>query len=275
MHARLLVLFNLLLLLLACVFLWETQAIAGILKIETKTTVEVAGDLLKVTVNVTNNGTAPAHNVQVHLHTFGQHQDSPIKPQLDSGRSETVLFEKTISGKKKGRYPLTVYVDFHDSNQYPFSALSGMTFHVDEHVNPDLIALAEDITLEKNGELPIAIKNLGPGFKEVLVSLILPKELSVQRQTINFEIGPRSEKRLAFRLTNFSALPGANYPIFCYIEYDLENTHYTAIAKAAVNIAKDENLFRRFRWLWIFLTIIMSAMLVMMIIRGLKKKSME
>ena len=275
MHARLLVLFNFLLLLLACVLLWETQAIAGILKIETQTTVEVAGDLLKVTVNITNNGTEPAHNVQVHLDTLGQHQDSPIKPQLDSGQSETVLFEKTISGKKKGRYPLTVYVDFHDSNQYPFSALSGMTFHVDEDVNPNLIALAEDITLEKNGELSIEIKNLGPRSKEVLVSLILPKELSAQRQTINFEMDPRSEKRLDFRLTNFSALPGANYPIFCYIEYDLENTHYTAIAKATVNIANEENLFRRFRWLWIFLTIILSAMLVMMIIRGLKKKGME
>ena len=200
MHARLLVLFNFLLLLLACVLLWETQAIAGILKIETQTTVEVAGDLLKVTVNITNNGTEPALNVQVHLHTLGQHQDSPIKPQLDSGQSETVLFEKTISGKKKGRYPLTVYVDFHDSNQYPFSALSGMTFHVDEDTNPNLIALAEDITLEQNGELSIEIKNLGPRSKEVLVSLILPKELSAQRQTINFEMNPRSEKRLDFRL---------------------------------------------------------------------------
>ena len=275
MHARLLVLFNFLLLLLACVLLWETQAIAGILKIETQTTVEVAGDLLKVTVNVTNNGTEPALNVQVHLHTLGQHQDSPIKPQLDSGQSETVLFEKTISGKKKGRYPLTVYVDFHDSNQYPFSALSGMTFHVDEDVNPNLIALAEDITLEKNGELSIEIKNLGPRSKEVLVSLILPKELSAQRQTINFEMDPRSEKRLDFGLTNFSALPGANYPIFCYIEYDLENTHYTAMAKAAVNIANKENLFRRFRWLWITLTTILSAMLVMIIIKGFKKKNME
>jgi len=275
MHARLLVLFNFLLLLLACVLLWETQAIAGILKIETQTTVEVAGDLLKVTVNITNNGTEPALNVQVHLHTLGQHQDSPIKPQLDSGQSETVLFEKTISGKKKGRYPLTVYVDFHDSNQYPFSALSGMTFHVDEDTNPNLIALAEDITLEKNGELSIEIKNLGPRSKEVLVSLILPKELSAQRQTINFEMDPRSEKRLDFGLTNFSALPGANYPIFCYIEYDLENTHYTAMAKAAVNIANKENLFRRFRWLWITLTTILSAMLVMIIIKGLKKKNME
>ena len=275
MHARLLVLFNLVLLLLACVFLWEAQALAGILKIETQTTVEVAGDLLKVTVNVTNNGTAPAHNVQVHLYILGQHQDSPIKPVLDSGQSETVLFEKTISGKKKGRYPLTVYVDFHDSNQYPFSALSGMTFYVDEDVNPNLIALAEDITMEKNGEMFIDIKNLGARSKKVLVSLILPKELSVQRQTINLELGPRSEKRLDFRLTNFSALPGANYPIFCYIEYDLENTHYTAIARAAVNIAKDENLFRRFRWLWITLTTILSAMLVVIIIKGLKKKNIE
>ena len=45
-----------------------------------------------------------------------------------------------------------VYVGFHNSNQYPFLVPPGMTFHVDEDVNPDLIALAEDITIEKNGD---------------------------------------------------------------------------------------------------------------------------
>jgi hypothetical protein len=45
-------------------------------------------------------------------------------------------------------------------------------------------------------------------------------------------------------------LPGADYPVFCYFEYELENIHHTAVCKAVIKIVKDENLFRRYRWLW-------------------------
>ncbi len=53
------------------------------------------------------------------------------------------LFEMPLSGTPEGRFPLTVLVDFHDANQYPFSALSGMSFFVGDDVSPNLIVKAE------------------------------------------------------------------------------------------------------------------------------------
>jgi len=265
--------------LLVALFFWifsgNAPGIAGILKIETQTTVEVAEDLLKVSVTFTNKGTEPAYNLQVHLNALSGSPaltGSPVVPQLDPGQSDRTHFEIDVTGARKGRYPMTVHVDFHDANQYPFSALSGMTFHIGKDVNPNLIPLAKDITLKKSGELRFEIKNLGFTPKKILATLILPKEFSTPKPKVSLEIDQRSEKTLGFPINNFSALPGANYPVFCYFEYDSEGTHYTAVARALLTVAKDENLFRRFRWLWISLTAILAAILIFVLIKERRKK---
>lgn len=265
--------FSLLLILFVWIFPWTTPAVAGILKIETQTTVEIAADLLKVSVTFTNKGTATAYNLQVHLNTLGQQDDSQVKPQLDPGQSGKVLFERSVAGIRKGRYPLTVRVDFHDANQYPFSALSGMTFHIGGDVNPDLIVQTKDITLKKSGVLQFNIKNLGFEPKKILATLVLPKEFSAPHPKISIDIDQRAEKTLDFEIGNFSALPGANYPIFCYFEYDSEDTHHTAVARSLVTVGKDENLFRRFRWVWLTLAAILAALLIVVLIRDRRKKS--
>ena len=255
-----------------CILTWEVLATAGTLKMETQTTVEVAKDLLTANVTLTNRGTAPAYNLQVHLNILGEEQNSPIKPQLDPGQSDKVLLERDLAGTRKGRYPLTIRVDFHDANQYPFSALSGMTFHIREDVNPNLVALAEDMTMEKTGNLKFHIKNLGFKSKKILASLAIPKEFSTPKATINLQIDPRSEKIVDFEINNFSALPGASYPVFCYLEYDSDDIHHTAVARALLRIAEEKNLFRRSRWVWIVLTLILSLILITLIVRERKKR---
>jgi len=62
--------------------------------------------------------------------------------------------------------------------------------------------------------------------------------------------------------TNFSALSGASYPVFCYLEYDSKATHYTAVARALVKIVKDENWFRRTKLFWLGAAIILGVILV-------------
>jgi len=265
--------FGLWVILFVSIFAWTTPAVAGILKIETQTTVEVAADLLKVRVTFKNKGTAPAFNLQVHLNTLGRQEDSPVIPQLDPGQSDRARFETNVTGVRKGRYPMTVHVDFHDANQYPFSALSGMTFHVGADVNPGLIAQTEDITLGKNGVLRFNIKNLGFESKKILATLVLPKEFSTPHARDSVDIEQRAEKTLDFEIGNFSALPGANYPIFCYFEYDSEDTHHTAVARCLVTIAKDESLFRKFKWLWVSFAAILAAILIIVIIKEYIKRS--
>lgn len=243
-------------------FGYNTSVRAGILKIETQTGVTVAGDLLKVRVRATNKGTGHAHNVQVHLILLSEPRHGPIRDRLDPGQTDTVLFERTLSRIKKGRYPLTVLVDFHDANQYPFSAVSCTTFHFKEDANPDLLCLGRDSALERRGALEFTVRNLGFEPRKARATLVLPKELSTPRPHIDVDIDPRSEKPVFFEITNFSALLGASYPVFCYLEYDSEGTHYTAVARALVKVIKGGNWFRRTKLLWLAAAVVLGVVLV-------------
>ncbi len=167
---------------------------------------------------------------------------------------------------RTGRYPLTVSVDFHDANQYPFSALSGMTFSVGPNVNPDLAVLGKNVAMDKKGELSLDIKNIGANPKKILATLVLPRELSTPTPQVNLQMAPRSGKNLEFEIRNFSALPGADYPVFCYFEYDLANIHHTAVGTAVIKIIEPENLFRRYRWLWmVFAAVLILALFALVV----------
>ena len=256
-------------------YIFSTGALgrADILKMETQTTVEVLADRVKASITFANKGTAPAYNLQVHLTALGRQEASPVVAHLDPGQSEQALFEREITGVGKGRYPLTVRVDFHDANQYPFSALTGTTFSIGDAVNPDVAALTRDMTLKKIGTLRVNVKNLGVKSEKIIATLVLPKEFSSAEPTRTFEIDQRSEKTVDFQIRNFSALAGATYPVFCYFEYDSEGIHHTALARSLITVAEDENLFRRFRWLWITLAAVLAGLLILILIRERLKKS--
>ena len=257
-----------------CFFIFfAAPAFAGVIRIQTQTTVEPTEGHVKIKIKLTNEGTATAYNLQVHLRLLGEILDSKVHPQLDPAKSDTFFFEQNTQGVKAGRYPLTVFVDFHDANQYPFSALSGMTFSVGANLNPDLAVISKNIAIDKEGKLSLDIKNLGVNEKHLVASLVLPRELSTPTAQIDFQLGPRSQKSLNFEIRNFSALPGATYPVFCYLEYDLKNIHHTALCQAVVKIIASENLFRRFRWLWIGLAGILIAAFLFFVVKNRRKTS--
>jgi len=262
---------------LLLLFFWclstGAPASADMLKIETETTVEVSADRVSTSVTFTNRGTAPAFNLQVHLNALDRQEVSSVVAHLDPGQSGRVLFEREIGGVGKGQYPMTVRVDFHDANQYPFSALSGMIFHIGDAVNPNLAALTRDMILDRVGRLRFDVKNLGFKPADIIATLMLPKEFSSPEQKITFEIDPRSEKTVNFEIRNFSALPGATYPVFCYFEYDSDGIHHTALARSLITIAEDETLFRRFRWVWVTLAAILAGLLIVIVIKERLKKT--
>ncbi|MDZ7695544.1 MAG: CARDB domain-containing protein [Deltaproteobacteria bacterium] len=250
----------------------NTSSAAGILKIETKTTVQVKGGILRIRVVFTNKGSAPAYQLQVHVNVSGVEVHAPIVPQLEPGESNAVSFQRDVADLRKGRYPLVVTVDFHDANQYPFSAISGMTFFKETDVNAELIAESEEITVQDEGTLRFNIKNLSEAPREIEANLFVPKEFSASEVKQTISVDARSEKRLNFDIKNFSALPGATYPVFCFFEYDTQSAHHTALTRSVVAIEKDENMFRRFRWLWVTLAAILAVCLIVAVTKERKKQ---
>lgn len=237
----------------------SSMTLAGTLTIETKATVMTKGDLLKGSIRVLNKGNVAAHNIQADVIVLGEQIKSPVKKLLAIDESHRFEFEKMLKGIKKGRYPLQVIVDFHDANQYPFSAVSCTTFFLQKDTNPDLFCLIDNLTMNRKGKLPIDLKNRGPSLKDIHVTLVLPRELYSPRPRVDFDMESRSQKIVEFTIENVYALSGASYPIFCVFEYDVRDTHYTALSGAVVTIEKSKNWFWRFRWFWMAIAGVFGA----------------
>ena len=255
-----------------CILCCWTSAIAGIIKIETDISATVRGNVLKVKVRVTNKGSETAYNAKVHLSSLGGEQGSSVIHHLDKDQGRKLNFEKLIAEGKDGSYPLTVIVTFHDANQYPFSAVSCSTFSFKKNVEPDLVCFGNDISIGNKGVLRFNLKNLSFESRPILATVIVPRELSVARPKMNFEIPPRSEKAVEFEIVNFAALEGASHAVFCYFEYDADTTHYTAVAGARVTITSEENFFGRKKCVWIALILVLTIILFITLVRDSRSK---
>ena len=249
-----------------CSFMYSSVSFAGILSIETQTSVQKTGKQLEVTVKITNNGDEPAYNTQINLVVLDEKTQGVVKAKLDPGKSDVNTFSKTLSGIANGRYPLTTMVDFHDANLYPFSALSGLTFFVGADVNGDIAVIGDNINLDKDGVLNFQVKNMGTEPLSLSASLFLPRELSAASAKKTFQIDARSAKNLSFEVSNFSARNGASYPLYCAFEYDKNNIHYTSMANVSVTLKVAVGWFRNLKWVWagaiIILLIVLSGILI-------------
>ena len=223
--------------------------LAGILTIETQTTVQTTDRQIDVTVKITNNGNESARNTQITMIALNEKMQGAVRPELRPGESDVNAFTRVLPDITGGRYPLSIRVDFHDVNLYPFSALSASTFFVGKDVNSDIAVTGDSISLDKSGVLNFHIKNLGADPLNISANLFLPAEFSATEIKKFFQIEARSEKSLAFDVSNFSARE-STYPLFCFFEYDNNNSHYTTIANVSITVKPPEGWFRSLRWLW-------------------------
>jgi hypothetical protein len=247
--------------LFALMLLPVAPAAAGIIQIETQTSVTVANGMVGVEVKAVNRGDEPARNVFVHLIFSGKSQGRPGKDLLKEGESVTVFFRNIPSALRAGAYPLISRISFQDIKGHPFSAVSCTSVSIGQGAASALECLGKTASISKHGLLRFTVKNSGSGSCEANATLVLPEELSTQIPKTDFIIGPGEEKTLLFEISNFSALVGAVYPVFCCLEYDSEHAHYTQVGNGSVRIVKAENLFRRTRPVWLGLAIVMGAIL--------------
>jgi hypothetical protein len=222
----------------------------GSIRITTLVTVSVTGERLHGLVRVTNGGNVPADRVRVDITLPGARIRPAGEETLEVARSADFPFEARLGMLRKGRHPLSVVVHFQDSIGHPFSALSATTFLVQEEKRPDLLAAGEPLVIGDRGTVRFRLENTGALPKTVKASLLLPREFSSTSPTMGSTVPAGSRKEAAFPMANLSALPGAAYPVFCIVEYDLEETHHTVIGMTTVHVAGGENWFRKTRWFW-------------------------
>ena len=249
--------------LVLCAMICPDQSLAGVLTIQTRTDTVVKGQMLDVTITITNKGNEPARNTQISITVPGKTMEGQITSQLDPGKSDVGVFTHNLSGISWGRYPLVVTVIFYDANLYPFSAISGSTFYWGKDVNSDIAITSIPLSIDRDGTLVFDLKNLGADAHDITASLFLPKEFSAATSSIACHLNARAEKKLIFDIANFSARNDATYPAFAFYEYQQNNVHFTAMASAMMTVKTSEGWFRHFKWVW------MSTIGILLVILGI------
>jgi len=246
----------------ALLLLHAAPGIAKIIQIETQTSVTVSDGIVKVEVAATNKGDEPARNVRAHVALLGKSCTHRGKDLLREGESMTVSFGKIPSPAKPGTYPLITRITFQDVKGHPFSAVSCTTFPTGEGFASGLKCRGKAVSFTRDGLLKFTVTNRGATSRTIRATLVLPEEFSTHIPQRELSIDPRAKEAILFEISNFSALVGAVYPVFCYLEYDSGKAHYTEAAKSLVSIVASDNWFRRARVLWLCLAIITGVILV-------------
>jgi len=242
-----------------------TPAHAGTISMTTKMSVNVSGERVSVTIDVTNHGNEAARDVQVFLTIFGETLKSRVVKRMEVNAPAHFTFSKNEPGIRAGRYPLSVLLDYHDANRYPFSATSGMTFRVGDDVDQQLSGRTMNARIplrSRPGSLKIEVRNLAEKTRRITARLSVPRELSADRDRIEFTLPAKGRETLIFRVRNFTAKSGATYPVHCFLEFDADGQHQTAIVQPTLEIAEQENWFKRTFWVWVFVAVILLGVIV-------------
>lgn len=230
-------------------FIYSGLAVnAGYITIKTETSATIDHGNLKVKVNVVNEGDESAFNVQINVNENQRTQSSPIKQVLAVNGKFEYEANYNLAQSKHGRYPLTINVDYTDANQYPFTALTVTHYSFGSDTVSKIFGSASDTKLAGHATLPLKLKNIGEISKEVQVSLVVPKELSIQEKIRKILIQPRSEVNTMFHLSNFSALPGSRYQVFFILEYEDEGKHYSTVVPCFIHVDISKSFFKRYKW---------------------------
>ena len=197
----------------------------------------------KTIVKTTNLGDETAFNVQLSLEINDKKIVSDVKKQL--GIRESFEWEAPLAAKPgiPGKYPLILATNYQDANSYPFSAISVSAFDYTQGTISDIAAKISNIELSGKEKLELAVKNLAETEKQLRIRLIVPKELSADKDSTSLNLPGKSEKALNFEIKKFSALAGSTYAVFAVVEYDEGNKHYTSITSGVVKVVEKNNIF--------------------------------
>ena len=228
-----------------------SKADGGVITLRVKMTLSVAGDRVSVKADATNTGTDPVRKVQAVLHIFDRSFTSETLERIDVKQSRSFSFDVSIPEGKQGRFPFVGEIFFHDSNLNTLSALSAGLFQLKSRYPPGLTGRATPLTLSREGTLRVQIANPLPRPQICKATLYLPHALAASDRQKQIPLEAHKETAIEFQVKNRYGYGGANYPIFCVLEYE-ENSHHNAVlVRAAVRIKEPINWFVRTRWYWL------------------------
>jgi hypothetical protein len=186
---------------------------------------------------VQNDGDEAAKKVQVHLTFDGTEMAGPLWEDLQPGQRKMTDFRFENVPTRQGTYPIYLTIDFADLNLYPFTAQKVEALTVGSAPKATIFAKSQPVSVKKSGKMPVTVKNESNADKAVTAKVFGPRELTIRPNALDLTLPATGEKELSFDVENFSALPGAAYPIWLVFEYETADIHYTQALVTMVSVA--------------------------------------
>lgn len=240
-----------------CLLIFALPAYAGSISLTSSLSCEVATQNLKAWLLLENGGEEAAYDIQVSFETQNKQWISEIFPKLDVDQTIKIEYLEELDSEKAGVYPLIARVYFKDAGGYPMSTVVVNPYTYDEATRPEIFSKLEDLSFSKKGTLNLHITNTGYEDLNLEVNILVPDEFSFMPTQRQFLIKSRSKVIERFSLNNFSALPGAVYPVWAVIEYETTNQHFTHICSSSVEIMPSSDIFQKYWWIWLGLAVFM------------------
>jgi hypothetical protein len=219
------------LLLALLLILAPVSALAGSISISTSAVVHYSPAEVRLELTVRNVGDDPAMDVAPEVHYEEALFTAPARHELAAGA--THRFDITIPHGQlaPGEFPLLVRVLFHDSNGYPFSAVSVATFTTTKERGQAGVVLAPPkgpVAVNDDGALlAVSLNNQESGAVQCRVRLLVPNELNATSSLQTVAITPGQSGSATFFIRNRTAMVNATYPLVVVAEYELAGKHYT------------------------------------------------
>jgi hypothetical protein len=233
---------------------------AGFITIETDVQASVGDSTGTAKIRVTNKGDEAAYNIRISADIGGNVKKGPLQEILKPNHDISETITAPVDYKKPGRYPVIVWIDYTDQNQYPFTAISIVYLNFQEPVVGRVVGEMPPLEMEDRGNLRVKVKNLEQNERDIKVRLVVPEEFSSSSSRQEIRLKPGAEETLSFELRNVSALAGSSYQVYTLLQYEDQQYHYANAIGSIVAVQATKTFFERYQKPLIGIAIVLAIL---------------
>lgn len=259
---------------LLLLFVFAGTSEAKFITIETDIiSAKIEKDAVTLKIGVANKGDEGAYNVKIGVDIGGKVLAGSLRDALEVNGKYTEEFTSPVGFKKPGKYPIVIFVDYTDRNQYPFTALAVVYPTYKEGVVGRAVGEMGKASISDKGVLGVKIKNLEDADKKVTIRIVLPKEFSGGDTKKEVEVKAGSEAAVSFDVKNIAALPGSSYQVYALLEYEDDKYHYGSAVGGVINVEEKKKALSAYKWSLAAIAVILTVMVAYLNLRKKGRKA--
>jgi hypothetical protein len=202
------------------------------------TNLEISKDTVasQLIVQTLNAGDSPLMDLRLRTEGFAEPQQTLIRPCLNPGEANRVVFDLEPLGPGQGSAALVVWTEFRGRDRTLATLCDAVLYASECAVKPDLMLDADDLALDGLGSLSCVIRNTSNEQRSVTVRALAPGSLSILEGEKRLAVAPNGSRRVVFKILNRFASPRDDHTLCVIAEYTGHGKTWATVHKAQVRI---------------------------------------